>query len=178
MIWPSILLGLGPASCRMQIRGRTAEMEKQEGLSTRNPSPQAYRNGLRPIGWECQEPGLGPQHPEVPSRQLQQKRETQAGRKVWDSPPWVLKTPSCWQGIPRRVWDREPQRATWAPALSSCFKGLKPSVKGSSSHPEWVNSRDRGLLLKGYIFCLLLEINCKTCLLIMTVLFMKVKGTC
>lgn len=120
------------AECRW---GRAAEMEKLEGLSMGNPSPQACRNSPRPIGWECQEPGLGPQHPEVPSQQLLQKRNT-ARQESLGLSTLDPKDPELLTGDPQATMRQGAPACYMSPCSEFLFQGLKPSVKGSSSHPE------------------------------------------
>lgn len=84
--------------------GGVAEMEKEEGLSIRNHSLQACWNSPRPVYQEQQGPPTWLRRP-LPEAAAE-KRNTI--RKVWHSPPWILKTLRGCQGITRPLWDREP----------------------------------------------------------------------
>lgn len=135
--------------------GGVAEMEKEEGLSMRNHSLQACGNGPRPVYQEQQGPPTLLRRP-LPAAAAE-KRNTI--RKVWHSPPWILKTLRGWQGITRPLWDRELQRCHVSPCSEFLFgtgPRLIPSVKEeSSSHPGapgWVGYWQGGLLLKGHVF--------------------------
>lgn len=141
-VWPSSLLCLGPASCRMQIRG-TAEMEKQEGLSS-NPSPrlqkqsETYRLGASGA-W------AGSPTPQKSLTAAAEKRKNRQSRKVWDSPPLDPKDPKLLAGNPLAGMGQGSWRAAWRP---HCRVPVPKGRPWSKDHPEWVNSRGRGLWLE------------------------------
>lgn len=100
-------------------------------------------------------------------------------RKDWCSPPWILKTPSCCQGIIRWVWDRKLQRCHPNPWFEFLFQTAdtlyQRRISKSPRNPDEWAPGSKDCCLKG-IFCILPEIACKTFPLIITVLFMKMKG--